>query len=390
MPRRYSFPLFPRDLFSCLEHVSAEEKFLLKNRSFGIAEMGIGFCNVSSGKGKTFFAKTFDSAQTFLLRPKWEISPRESGVFVARNLDDGEAENPQRFREELDTLLAEAKLRLGEKVPRIPPPHEIGGNWYLPTARKIIEDLEAGTLRKVVLARSIRSRALTPIPIAPILGKLHERFEKNCTIFSVTRDKKTFMGASPETLVRIQNRQLKTEALAGSVPNFPGADVPALAAQLLADDKERREHRAVVDFIAEKLRALGIEPQFPDEPEVVVLPNILHLRTPISAQLSRPIHILEIVETLHPTPAMCGTPTEKAREKILSTEPFSRGNFAGPLGFFDENGEGFFAVGIRCAEISGCEIQLFAGSGLVVGSVPEREFAEIDSKFAAVLAHIQS
>lgn len=390
MSRRYTFPPFPREIFSRLEHVSAGEKFLLKNRSFGIAEMGIGACSVSSGKGKTFFAKTFDSAQTFSLRPKWEISPRESGVFITRNLDDGESENPRRFREELDSLLAEAESHLGEKVPQIPPPSEIGGDWYLPAAQKIIGELEAGTLRKVVLARSIRSRASTPIPIAPILGKLHERFEKNCTIFSVTRNGKTFMGASPETLVRIQNGQLKTEALAGSVPNFPGADVPALAAQLLADDKERREHRAVVDFIAEKLRSLGAEPLFPDEPEIVVLPNILHLRTPISAYLSGPTHILEVVEALHPTPAMCGTPTEKAREKILETEPFSRGNFAGPFGFFDENGEGFFAVGIRCAEISGCEIQLFAGSGLVVGSVPEREFAEIDSKFSAVLSHIQS
>lgn len=390
MSLRYTFPLFPRDFFSRLEHTSVGEKFLLKNHSFGIAEMGLGVRQNDLAAGKTFLSRTFDSAKTHTLSPKWEVSLRERGTLITRNLDDGEAENPQRFREELDKLLAESESHLGEKVPRIPPPVEIGDNWYLPAAQKIIEELEAGALRKVVLARSIRSRASTPIPIAPILGKLHERFEKNCTIFSVVRGGKTFMGASPETLVRIQNGKLETEALAGSVPNVPGADVSALAAQLLADDKERREHRAVIDFIAEKIRSLGAEPLFPDEPEVVVLPNILHLRTPISARLSRPTHILEVVEALHPTPAMCGTPTEKARKKILATEPFSRGNFAGPLGFFDENGEGFFAVGIRCAEISGCEIQLFAGSGLVVGSIPEREFAEIDSKFSAVLSHIQS
>lgn len=388
MLRRFAFPPQPPEVFSALARIPAETKFLVENRSRGVAEMGIGELGADA-PGKTFRAISFDAAETFSLRPKWEISRRGNAVFVARNLAEGERAEPEMLRAELDALLSRAVPEGAENVPPIPPPREIGGAWYLPAARKILDEIGAGTLRKLVLARAIEARAESPIPVAPILGKLHERFEKNCTIFCVARAGKTFLGASPETLVSLRDGALETEALAGSIPNFPGADVSALGARLLADDKERREHRAVIDFIAEKLRRLGAEPEFPETPEIVVLPNILHLRTPIRARVPAGLGVLECVAALHPTPAMCGVPAEAARAEILATEPFPRGDFAGPLGFFDARGEGFFAVGIRCAEISGNAIRLFAGSGLVAGSVPEKEFREIDSKFSAVLAHIQ-
>ncbi|MGN0835512.1 MAG: isochorismate synthase MenF [Candidatus Spyradosoma sp.] len=388
MLRRFAFPPLTPEVFSALARAPAETKFLVENRSRGIAEMGLGELGADA-PGKTFRAVSFDAAETFSLRPKWEISRYGNATAVVRNLADGEPDAPEILSAELDALLAHAVPAGTEKVPPIPPPREIGGEWYLPAARKILDEIGAGTLRKLVLSRAIEARAESPIPVAPILGKLHERFEKNCTIFCVARAGRTFLGASPETLVSLRGGALETEALAGSIPNFPGADVPALGARLLADDKERREHRAVIDFIAEKLRRLGAEPEFPDTPEIVVLPNILHLRTPIRARVPAGLGVLECVAALHPTPAMCGVPAEAARARILATEPFPRGNFAGPLGFFDARGEGFFAVGIRCAEVSGNAIRLFAGSGLVAGSVPEKEFREIDSKFAAVLSHIQ-
>lgn len=379
----------PPEIFSRLAHAPCAEKFVIKNKLRGIAEIGIGRCGNAHSE-ILFHAQTFDSSESFSFAPKWEISRRGNAVFITRRLDDDEAFSPEKFHRELDALIASAPKPGAEKVPKIPLPQEIGGAWYRPAAQAIIDEIHAGKLKKLVLARSIRSRAETPIPVAPILGKLHERFEENCTIFSITRDGKTFLGASPETLVRLQNGIVETEALAGSIPNFPEANISELAEQLLSDDKERREHQAVVDFIAEKFQKMGLRAEFPQTPEIVVLPNILHLRTPIRARANPEIRILDIVSALHPTPAMCGVPAEVARKKIIETEPFPRGNFAGPLGFYKSNGEGFFAVGIRCAEICGCEIRLFAGSGLVAGSTPEREFAEIDSKFYAVLAHIQS
>lgn len=387
--RSFAFPPMPPEIFSRLARVPCDEKFIIKNTTRNIAEIGIG-CSGNANPEKIFHARSFDALESLSLIPKWEISRNENRVLIKRNLENAEEFLPEKFREELEVLLASAPGEGEEKVPHIPPPQEVGGNWYLPAAKKLIEEIHAGRLKKIVLSRSIFSAAETPIPVAPILGKLHERFEKNCTIFSISRNGKTFLGASPETLIRLKDGIAETEALAGSIPNFPGADIPKLAKQLLNDDKERREHRAVIDFIAEKFRKMGLEAKFPESPEIVVLPNILHLRTPIRARVSPGIHILDIVSALHPTPAMCGVPAQEAREKILRTEPFPRGNFAGPLGFYDSRGEGFFAVGIRCAEICGKQIRLFAGSGLVDGSLPEREFNEIESKFSAVLSHIQS
>ncbi len=268
--------------------------------------------------------------------------------------------------------------------------NEIGGNWYLPAAKKIIAEIEAQKFQKLVLARSLELAANSEIPIAPIIEKLRERFSENCTIFSISENGENFMGASPETLAHVKNGILETEALAGSIPNFKNVPEGELAEKLLADKKARRVHAFVVELITKKLEAHGMKAEFSDVPEVVILPNILHLRTSIKSVVPADLKILEIVKKLHPTPAMCGVPTEIAREKILKTEPFPRGKFAGPLGFFDENGDGFFAVGIRCAKIQKNKIQLYAGSGLVSGSVPEKEFSEIDSKFSAVLDHIQS
>ena len=385
--RSFAFPPMPAELFNRLARVPCEEKFILENKALGIAEIGLGRCHGKSS-AKTFCARSFDAEYTYSLSPRWEISLRADGVCIRRHFDTGEALTPEQCERELQNLLEATPETDAESMPEIPAPSEIGGDWYPASARKLIDAIHAGELKKIVLARSIESRAASPIPAAPILRKLRERFGRNCTIFAITRDGKTFLGATPETLVRLRNGLVETEALAGSVPNAPDADLAERCRRFIEDDKERREHRAVVDFIAEKLSRMGLSPEFPETPEVAVLPNILHLRTPISARACAPIHVLDLVSALHPTPAMCGVPADRAREKILSTEPFARGHFAGPLGFYDASGEGFFAVGIRCAEIDGETIRLFAGSGLVAGSVPEREFAEIDNKFSALLTSI--
>ncbi len=385
--RSFAFPPMPAELFDRLARVPCGEKFILENRVLGIAEIGLGRCNGASS-AKTFCARSFDAEHTCSLSPRWEISLRAGVAYIRRHFDAGESLTPEQCERELTCLLDTVPDADSECLPEIPRPTEVGGNWYPVSARKLIDVIHAGELKKIVLARSIESRAEAPIPVAPVLRKLRERFGNNCTIFAVTRNGKTFLGASPETLVRLRNGLVETEALAGSAPNTADTNLAERCRRFIEDDKERREHRAVVDFIAEKLSCMGLRPEFPEIPEVAVLPNILHLRTPIRAAARQPIHVLELVSALHPTPAMCGVPAKQAREKILSTEPFARGFFAGPLGFYDAAGEGFFAVGIRCAEIDGRTIRLFAGSGLVAGSIPEREFAEIDNKFSALLTCI--
>jgi menaquinone-specific isochorismate synthase len=122
------------------------------------------------------------------------------------------------------------------------------------------------------------------------------------------------------------------------------------------------------------------------EPELLRLANVQHLATPFAGRLDRETHILELVRALHPTPAVGGVPTADALEVIAALEGMDRNRYAGPVGFFRSNGDGEFAIALRCAELSGARARLFAGNGIVNGSVPEDELEETRLKLAAMLS----
>lgn len=194
------------------------------------------------------------------------------------------------------------------------------------------------------------------------------------------------MGASPERLMSISDRQLATDALAGSAPRgkTPIEDAD-LANRLIASEKERREHRFVIDFITQRLTELGLTPQLLSAPQLLQLSNIQHLWTPIAAKVPPNIHPLDIVAALHPTPAVAGDPCEVACQEIQRYEAFERGPYAAPLGWVDRNGNSEFIVGIRSALIAGDRARLYAGAGIVSGSNPDKELAEIQLKLQALL-----
>ena len=152
-----------------------------------------------------------------------------------------------------------------------------------------------------------------------------------------------------------------------------------------ASDKGRREHGHVVASIRRHLAELGIGTADPGQPGVLVLPNVQHLQTPIEAELPPNVHILDLVEALHPTPAVGGTPREAAIPDIVEWEPFPRGLFAGITGWFDTRGNGEFAVGIRSALARGNEARLYAGAGIVEGSRADHEHRETSLKMQALL-----
>jgi menaquinone-specific isochorismate synthase len=176
-----------------------------------------------------------------------------------------------------------------------------------------------------------------------------------------------------------------TDALAGSAPRGrnPRED-RQLALRLVNSRKEQGEHRMVVDFLASQLEGLGLCPQYPNRPSLLRLSNIQHLHTPIQAMVSGPTHPLHMVEALHPTPAVAGVPTQDAFEQIHAYEQFDRGLYAAPLGWVDTQGNSEFIVGIRSALIDNNWARLYAGAGIVAGSDPEREWAEINLKFRAL------
>jgi isochorismate synthase len=176
-----------------------------------------------------------------------------------------------------------------------------------------------------------------------------------------------------------------TEALAGTLPRTT-APLTELSAQLLSSDKDRREHELVVTAIQQRLGTLCSEVAAPTSPQIRVLPHLLHLHTPIHAT-TRASHtnIRELVAALHPTPAMGGTPSAPALQLIADYEPQPRGYYAGPVGWWDEQGDGEFAVAIRSGVITADTAYVYAGAGIVRGSDAALEYAETAAKMRTLL-----
>ena len=249
----------------------------------------------------------------------------------------------------------------------------------------LVESIRAGRLRKVVAAQELRlsfERALDAVETAIAL-----RDEApGCTRFLFRFGDSSFVGATPETLLGKRGLALSTEALAGSIG--VGAERPEV--RLQGSSKELEEHRFVVASIRAALEPLCTECSLPDAPEIRRLKHLLHLRTPISARLRRPTHVLELIERLHPTPAVGGVPTPEAVAWIASHEPFDRGWYAGAVGWFDAAGDGDFNVALRSGLLAGRHARLYAGAGIVGASVPDDEYEETNLKLVALLAALRS
>jgi len=192
------------------------------------------------------------------------------------------------------------------------------------------------------------------------------------------------MGASPERLYRRTGRAIETEALAGTRPRGEGAADEALRAELLADDKERREHRIVVDGIREALAGLCVNVREDPTISVLQLRNCQHLFETVEGVLANGVTDGDVLRALHPTPAVGGTPTVDAVRWIAALEPFDRGWYAGPVGWIGRD-SAEFAAAIRCGLACGDSLRVYSGAGIVAGSTPEREWAEIENKMSNFL-----
>ncbi len=251
----------------------------------------------------------------------------------------------------------------------------------------VLHHIRKGPLHKVVLADVldvVASQAINEVRSLQALRQNHS----DCTVFSLSNGRgQSFIGASPERLLSIAKGQLTTDALAGSASRsaLQGID-RQLAQSLLHSQKERYEHRVVVEFIVQQLRSLGLTPRYALSPQLLRLLHIQHLHTPISAILNPDtISPLEILAKLHPTPAVAGLPRQLACQLIRQHETFDRGLYAAPLGWVDTEGNSEFIVGIRSALVDGCKARLYAGAGIVAGSEPAKELAEIKLKLQTLL-----
>jgi menaquinone-specific isochorismate synthase len=253
-----------------------------------------------------------------------------------------------------------------------------------------VRRIDAGELDKVVLARDLLVTADRPLDPRRLLLRLAERFPDTWT-FAV----EGLLGATPELLLRRTGRHLDARVLAGTAPRGAGPDDERLAAGLAESVKDHAEHAFAVDSLADALRPYVEELTVPARPSVLTLPNVRHLASDVHGRQrdGDRTGLLELIGAVHPTAAVCGTPTRQSARVIAELEGMDRGRYAGPVGWLDARGDGEFGLALRCAQLTGADdgrqARLFAGCGIVSGSDPIAELAETQAKLAAFQAALE-
>lgn len=255
---------------------------------------------------------------------------------------------------------------------------------YLQMVRSSVDDIMAGRLDKVVMARRALLEAPQAQRFAPLASarSMRQAHPGSIGYFVDQGQRGTLIGATPETLVRVEKGRLFTAALAGTAP--------AAAAQHLAKSgKDVREQQLVVDAMVAALKPLCRTLQVAAKPRTRQAGRAVHLETPIEGELHPGVDLLTVARSLHPTPALGGWPREVARQTIANREGMDRGWYGGALGWLAPNGDGMLAVTIRCALLRDGKAHAFAGAGIVAGSEAEREWQETELKLAGVRESLQ-
>ena len=255
---------------------------------------------------------------------------------------------------------------------------------WLEAVARALEEIAAGSYAKVVLARDLHLWSRRPFDVDRLLRDLAARFPA-CMTFLVDH----LLGASPEALVRRRGTALSSRVLAGTAARGSDArEDEALGAALLASAKDRAEHDLALRSAVEALAPVCLTLDAPDEPALVQLDNVQHLGSELTGTLAASDgalpHVLDLIALLHPTAAVGGAPRERAITAIRELEGMSRGRYAGPVGWCTPDGDGEFAIALRCAELNGDRARLFAGAGIVAGSLPEAELTETWLKLQAM------
>ncbi len=243
--------------------------------------------------------------------------------------------------------------------------------------------IRAGGLRKVVLARDLYASAAAPIDERLLLARLAARYPE-CYTFACAG----LAGATPELLIKRQGPEVSSLVLAGTFPRGQDpAEDAALGAALLASAKETEEHEYAAASVRDSLGPLCDQLTVAERPVLLKVANLQHLATTVHGTLSArdasgaSHSVFTLLNALHPSAAVCGTPTEAAMELIRELEGMDRGRYAGPVGWVDSAGNGEWGIALRCAEIDGPRARLFAGGGIVADSDPATELAETVTKF---------
>ena len=260
-------------------------------------------------------------------------------------------------------------------------PGQISPDQYKLNVDRALEVIDSKVIEKVVLARDLSASVSKDFNINPALRKLEKKFD-SCYIYSVDG----MFGASPELLVKVSHSEFSARVLAGTAGRGtdPGVD-QAIGSALNESPKNRAEHKFAIDSLVASLSEFTKEITVDSEPFSIALPNLWHLASDVKAMLSSDSTSLQVVNALHPSAAVAGTPRDKALEVIEEIENVDRGRYAGPVGWLGADGDGVWAIALRGAQLSSGKLTAFAGCGIVAGSDAQAELDEAILKFKPIV-----
>lgn len=316
--------------------------------------------------------------------PKFLIAQKENDYFIIHNFynNDYDEEN---FNQLINLLSNNFKQNFSELKAKKIENQENESDWEI-KINYALRKISTNELEKVVIARKTKLELSDKFSLQTV----HNLLLKNCNdcvVFSIKEANSIFFGATPEKLFSFNKNILQTEALAGSIERSKNETEDAfLGNQLLRDPKELNEQKKVLDYILSILSKYADDINFNKIPFIKKLNSVQHLQTKITASINNNFDILKFLNEIHPTPAVCGLPKDDALKFILETENFDRGLYAGVIGWFNNYNVGEFYVGIRSALLKEHIIHLFAGCGIVEGSIPQKEFQETEIKLKPILS----
>lgn len=352
----------------------------------GTGLTAIGGMRFDPKKQRTKLWKKF--ADSAFQIPQFMLVQAEQAAYLTINayidITDDVSKRADALRETAKNLLQGVEvLPEGAELKRV---EEIDPEQWKEQVLRATKEIKQQKAEKIVLARELRLKLSKQTEIAPLLRRLMEQ-QTNSYVFAVERGDDCFVGATPERLVKLEREQLLSTCLAGTAPRGETIKEDQNIGQaLLYDPKNRGEHDFVVQMIKQAMKQFGLDIEIPDGPELYPLKNLQHLYTPITATLKQGYSIFDIVEALHPTPALGGVPCEKSLAFIREHEVVERGWYGAPIGWLDSNQNGEFAVAIRSGLVQGDEVSLFAGCGVMKDSDPEAEYEETSIKFSPMLS----
>ncbi|WKA56064.1 isochorismate synthase [Planococcus shixiaomingii] len=328
--------------------------------------------------------------ETYFAVPMFQLILKDDRAFVSIHLITKEEETFKTFdamRKERDTMIHAAQvseLATYEK-PVVVERQEMKKEQYMQSIEKVKAIIKANQAEKVVIARALKLKyEKTLSPSAALYQVSKEQPES--FLFGIEAEDQFFFGATPERLVKVENRKALSTCLAGSTPRGKTVESDAqLAEELMRDRKNRSEHQYVVSMISQVFKKHCEETVVPRTPSLMKIRDIQHLYTPVKGELRLGSTLFDLVRDLHPTPALGGEPKQAALSLIRQYESMNRGFYAAPIGWVDAEGNGEFAVAIRSALINEKEAYLYAGGGIVEDSTPESEYLETWVKFRPML-----